>query len=135
MWSWCIKPEHSYMSFRKMYHPFKYLGYWICINIVHINLTWDSCDFSMSPWKSNFPQNLYKPMKPSKFVMSFLCNLWYELIKIPFKTWKCPKIIEWWLNINTTRKNNVYECTIHHKLNGSQFGNNSSVKSTFQRFV
>ncbi len=91
-----------------MYHPFKYLGYWICINIVHINLTWNSCNFCMNPWNPNFTQNLYKPMKLGKFVMSFLCNFWYELIKIPLKTWKCPKIIELWFNINTTRKNNVY---------------------------
>jgi hypothetical protein len=89
-----------------MCHPFKYLGYWICINIVHINLTWNSCVFCTSPWK--LKQNLYKPMKPSKFVMSFLCNIWYELIKIPLKTWKCPKIIELWFNKNTTRKNNAY---------------------------
>jgi hypothetical protein len=91
-----------------MCHPFKYLGYWIHINIVHINLTWNSCDFCTSPWKPNFTQNLYKSMKPSKFVMLFLCNLWYELINIPLKTWKCPKIIELWFNKNTTRKNNVY---------------------------
>jgi hypothetical protein len=41
----------------------------MCTNIIHMNITQNSCDFYINLWKSHFTQNLYKPMKLDKFVM------------------------------------------------------------------
>jgi hypothetical protein len=71
---------------KKMFHLFEYLRYWICTNIIHINHNMKLCYFCINLWKPDFTQNLYKPMRPSKFVMNatiwninmYFCNynLW-----------------------------------------------------------
>jgi len=41
----------------------------MCTNIIHMNITQNSYEIYTNLWKSYFTQNLYKPMKPNKFVM------------------------------------------------------------------
>jgi hypothetical protein len=56
----CIKHEHSRLSFKKLFHSFKYLQYWIHTNIIHINHSVEIVRF------------LYKHMKIcTKFVQTY----------------------------------------------------------------
>jgi hypothetical protein len=54
--------------FLKKFHPFEYLRYWICTNIVHIKHNKNFCKFFTNLWKLDFTQNLYKLMKLHKYV-------------------------------------------------------------------
>jgi hypothetical protein len=48
----CIRHSHSPMSFKKNYHIFEYLKYWIHKNIFHINHTMEFMWFWYEPMKT-----------------------------------------------------------------------------------
>jgi len=94
----CIKHKHSRMSFKKKFHLFEYLRYWIHINVVHIN------------HNMKFMWFLYKPMETKfhiKFVQTYevwqVCDVNYLVIPlIPLNPFMW--FLWWWSRIGPNSK-------------------------------